>query len=110
MYSQLCFHIQQDEQKHRAIMHISRKPGEQVGADWAGGPAHIIDPDTGEIIDAFFFVGIMTYSQYSYVEAFINEKQNAWITAHVYMYEDSGDAERILVPSGTGLETVRCKH
>ena len=30
MYSQFCYHIQQDEQKHRATMHINRKPGEQV--------------------------------------------------------------------------------
>ena len=30
MYSQFCYHIQQDEQKHRATMHINRKPGEQI--------------------------------------------------------------------------------
>ena len=35
MYSQFCYHIQQDEQKHRATMHINRKPGEQVEVDWA---------------------------------------------------------------------------
>ena len=34
----------------RATMHINRKPGEQVEVDWAGAPATIIDPDTGEII------------------------------------------------------------
>lgn len=28
MYSQFCYHIQQDEQKRRATMHISRKPAE----------------------------------------------------------------------------------
>ena len=39
MYSQFCYHIQQDEQKRRATMHISRKPGEQVEVDWAGDPA-----------------------------------------------------------------------
>ena len=50
MYSQFCYHIQQDEQKRRATMHINRKPGEQVEVDWAGAPATIIDPDTGEII------------------------------------------------------------
>ena len=49
MYSQFCYHIQQDEQKRRATMHINRKPGEQVEVDWAGDPATIIDPDTGEI-------------------------------------------------------------
>lgn len=62
-------------------MHIPRKPGEQVEVDWAGDPAHIIDPDTGEITEAWIFVGVMSYSMYAYVEAFINEKQKAWITA-----------------------------
>ena len=66
MYSQFCYHIQQDEQKHRATMHINRKPGEQVEVDWAGDPATIIDPDTGEIIKGYIFVGVMTYSQYAY--------------------------------------------
>lgn len=27
MYSQFCYHIQQDEQKRNATMHISRQPG-----------------------------------------------------------------------------------
>lgn len=49
MYSQFCYHIQQDEQKRRATMHINRKPGERVEVDWAGDTATIIGPDTGEI-------------------------------------------------------------
>ena len=98
MYSQFCYHIQQDEQKRRATMRIPRKPGEQVEVDWAGAPAHIIDPYTGEITDAFLFVGVMTYSQYTYVEAFINQKQKAWISAHIRMYEYFGGVAKILVP------------
>lgn len=97
MYSQFCYYIQQDEQKRRATMHIARKPGEQVEVDWAGDPAQIIDPDTGEIIEASIFVGVMTYSQYAYVEAFINEKQQAWITAHIHMYQYFGGVAKILV-------------
>lgn len=45
MYSQFCYYIQKDEEKRRATMHIPRKPGEQTEVDWAGDPAHIIDPD-----------------------------------------------------------------
>lgn len=52
MYSQFCYYIQKDEEKRRATMHINRKPGEQVEVDWAGDPAKIIDPDTGEITNA----------------------------------------------------------
>ena len=106
MYSQFCYHIQQDEQKRRATIHISRKPGEQTEVDWAGDPAQIIDPDTGEIIPAYLFVGVMTYSQYPYVEAFINEKQRAWITAHVHMYEYFGGVTRILVPDNTKTAVI----
>ena len=36
MYSQFCYLVQQDQEKHRATMHIKRKPGEQVEVDWAG--------------------------------------------------------------------------
>ena len=106
MYSQFCYHIQQDEQKRNATMHIGRKPGEQVEVDWAGDPAYITDPDTGEIIPAWLFVGVMTYSQYPYVEAFINEKQRAWITAHVHMYEYFGGVARILVPDNTKTAVI----
>lgn len=98
MYSQFCHHIQQDEQKHRATMHISRKPGEQVEVDWAGDPATVIDPDTGEAMKAYVFVGVMTYSQYAYVEAFLDMRQKSWISAHVHMYEYFGCVAKILVP------------
>ena len=98
MYSQFCYYIQQDEQKRGATMHLNRNPGEQIEVDWAGDPAQIIDPDTGEVIKAWLFVGVLSYSQYPYVEAFTNEKQKAWITAHIHMFEYFGGVTRILVP------------
>ena len=98
MYSQFCYYIQQDENKRRATMHINRKPGEQVEVDWAGDTAKLVDPFTGEITDAYIFVGVMTYSQYAYVEAFPDEKQQSWIAAHVHMYEYFGGVAKILVP------------
>ena len=98
MYSQFCLYIQQDEERHRATMHIPRKPGEQIEVDWAGDPAHVINPNTGEILDVYVFVGVLTYSQYAYAEAFADEKQNSWITAHIHMYEYFGGVARILVP------------
>ena len=55
-------------------MHISRNPGEQVEVDWIGYPATINDPDTGGILKVYIFVGFMTYSQYAYVEAFLDMK------------------------------------
>ena len=98
MYSQFCYYIQQDESKRRATMHIKRKPAEQVEVDWAGDCAKLTDPDTGKTTDAYIFVGVMTYSQYAYVEAFPDEKQASWINAHIHMYEYFGGVARITVP------------
>ena len=109
MYSQFCYYIQQDESKRRATMHINRKPAEQVEVDWAGDPAKLTDPDTGEIVDAYIFVGVMTYSQYAYVEAFPDEKQQSWIDAHVHMYEYFGGVAKILVPDNCKTAVVHNK-
>ena len=106
MYSQFCYYVQQDEEKHRATMHINRKPGEQVEVDWAGDPAHITDPVTGEIKNAYVFVGVMSYSQYTYAEAFLDEKQDSWTRAHVHMMQFLGGVPKILVPDNTKTAVV----
>ena len=110
MYSQFCYYIQQDEQKRRATMHISRKPGEQIEVDWAGDSAAIIEPDTGEITPAFIFVSVLTYSQYPYVEAFLDEKEGSWITTHIHMYDHFGGVTRILVPDNCKTAVTHNKN
>lgn len=106
MYSQFCYHIQQNEQKRRATMHIRSKSGEQVEVDWAGDSVTIIDPDTDELLKAYIFVGVMTYSQYAYGGAFLDMKQKSWITAHVHMYEFFCGVARILVPDNCKTAVV----
>jgi transposase len=95
-------------QKTKATMHIVRQPGEKMEVDWAGQPAFITDTDTGELISAPVFVASLPYSGYSYVEAFLSQNQEAWITAHVNAYRFFGGSTRILVPDNlkTGVEKV----
>ena len=46
-----------------------------------------------------YFVGVMTYSQYAYVEAFLDDEAEIMdCNAHVHMYEYFGGVARILVP------------
>lgn len=97
MYSQFCYYIQKEEEKCRATMHIQRKPGEQIEVDWARDSAYIIDPDTGEITDAWIFVGVLTYSQYAFVKAYMDEKTYNWIKAHIQMFEFFGGVTPMLV-------------
>jgi len=110
MYSQFCYYIQQVEQKRRATMHISRKTEEQIEVDWAGDSAVFIDAETGEITPAFIFVGVLTYSQYPYVEAFLDEKQGSWINSHIHMYDYFGGVTRILVPDNCKTAVIHNKN
>jgi transposase len=106
MYSQFCFHYQKYSEKKRATMHIKRKPGDQIEVDWAGDPAYVFDRDSGEMIPAYIFVGVLSYSLYAYVEAFFSQDMDSWITAHVNMYRFFGGVTRMLVPDNlkTGVD------
>lgn len=107
MYSQFCLYVQQDEEKHSATMHIPRKPGEQIEVDWAGDTIPLINSATGEINKAFVFVGVLSYSQYAFVEAFSDMKLPSWIKAHVDMYSFFGGVSRIFVPDNTKTAVIR---
>jgi transposase len=106
MYSQFCRYYRKYANTTKATMHIHRKPGEQLEVDWAGQTAAIIDNITGEIIRAYVFVGVLSSSQYAYVEAFLSQNMENWITAHTHMYHFFGGATRILIPDNlkTGVD------
>lgn len=88
-------------------MHIQRKPGEQIEVDWAGQTAAIINNETGEIIPAYVFVAVLSYSQYAYVEAFLSRDQECWIAAHVNMYRFFGGVSKLLVPDYVARNIIR---
>jgi len=93
--------------KTKATMHLDHKPGETMQVDWAGQTAGIVDTDTGALITAYVFVAVLPYSGYAYVEAFMDMKQEAWITAHVNAYRFFGGTTRILTPDNLKTGVVK---
>ena len=93
--------------KTKATMHLNRKPGETMQVDWAGDTMGIVDTDTGELIPAYLFVSVLPYSGYAYAEAFLDEKQEAWINAHVNAYRFYNGVTRILVPDNLKTGVIK---
>jgi len=89
-------------------MHIDHKPGEQIEVDWAGQTASIFDRSTGEVVNVYIFVAVLSSSQYAYVEAFLSQNQECWILAHIDAFNFFGGVTRILIPDNlkTGVERV----
>ena len=82
--------------ENNITMHISHKPGELGQVDWAGDRAHVVDTDTGELMDSYVFVASLPYSGYAYVEAFSSMNMESWITAHVNAFNYFGGVPRVV--------------
>lgn len=81
-----------------ASMRIVREPGEQIEVDWAGDAMWFVDPVTGESARAWLFVAALSFSAYTYVEAFADMTLGSWIDAHVHAFEAFEGVARLLVP------------
>ena len=108
MYTQFCKYYREYALQTKATMHIDHKPGEKMEVDWAGQTASLIDTDTGEIIPAYIFVAVLSSSGYAYVEAFLSQNLECWITAHVHAYRFFGGVTRVLVPDNLKTGVAQC--
>ncbi|MFL8938363.1 IS21 family transposase [Rossellomorea oryzaecorticis] len=84
--------------KYKTTMPIRRKPGEIMEVDWAGSTLTLQDRATGEKIPVYVFIATLPYSQYSYVEGFIDMKSPSWLTAHIHALEYFGGVPETMVP------------
>jgi transposase len=58
----------------------------------------IFDRSTGDTIPAYVFIATLPYSQFSYVEAFLDMKSANWLIAHIHALEYFGGVPETLVP------------
>lgn len=103
-YSRYCarYRAYREATDRQVSLYHERKAGELMEVDWMGDTLPcVVDSETGERIGAHFFVAIVGYSHYPYVEAFPNEQEPAWITAHVNALRYYGGVPRIIVPDYT---------
>lgn len=104
-YSAFCHRYRKWAKANQVVMHIERRPAEQLMVDWAGTTAETIDRDTGDTHKVYVFVACLPYSSYLYAEGFYRMDQEAWLTAHIHAFEFFGGTTPILVPDNlkTGI-------
>jgi transposase len=91
-------------------LYHERKAGELMEVDWMGDTLEcIVDSTTGELTEAHFFVATLGYSHYPYVEAFPNERESNWISAHVNALAYYGGVPRVITPDNckTAVKTPK---
>lgn len=103
-YSQFCrrYSKWKDEAGKNVVMARERDPGKELFVDWMGDTLGCVaDRVTGGIMTAHFFVATLGDSNYPYVEAFPDEKQESWLMGHVHALEWIGGTPRVVVPDNT---------
>ncbi|MGO9837119.1 MAG: IS21 family transposase [Polyangiaceae bacterium] len=97
-YTQFCDDYRRWLRTHRLSMRQVHRAGEKLFVDYSGKRPHIVDRDTGEVVDVELFVAVLGASSYTYAEATRTQKIHDWIGSHVRCLAFLGGVPRDLVP------------
>lgn len=97
-YSQYCQRYRDWALTLKRSMRQVHKAGEKLFIDYCGPTIPIINPDTGEVLDAQVFVATWGASNYTYAEATRSQKKPDWMTSHINAFEFFGGVPEIMVP------------
>ncbi|MEH7026134.1 IS21 family transposase [Bacillus wiedmannii] len=86
-YSTFCRRYRSYAKTYKLTMPIKRKPGELMEVDWVGSSLNLIDCETGQNEKVYLFIATLPYSQYFYVEGFMDMKMDSWLSGHIHAYE-----------------------
>ncbi len=82
-YSRFCELYRRWEGKLAPVMRQTHVAGEALYVDYAGATFELVDPETGEVRQAQFFVAALGASNLTYAEATWTQSLPDWIASHV---------------------------
>jgi len=78
-YTQFTVHYRSWSKKTSGSMKLHHPAGQKVFVDYTGKKLSYVDRETGEVVEAEVFVGILPCSQYTFVEASKSQKREDFI-------------------------------
>jgi transposase len=110
-YSQFCEHYRRWAKKLSPTMRQVHRAGEKVFLDFSGVKPHLVNRETGELVEVELFVGVLGASSYTYAEAVESQELSCWCGAHVRMLESFGGVAEIFVPDNLkSAITQACRY
>ena len=97
-YSRFCELYREFELRLSPTMRQQHVAGDKVFVDYSGKKVDIVNPQTGEVLEAEIFVAVLGASNYTYAEATWTQSLPDWIGSHVRMFDYICGCPRLLVP------------
>lgn len=107
-YDRFCKNYQHHVMVTGAASRVGHKAAQSVEVDWSGPTMELTDPVTGATSPVFLFVACLPFSRFAFVEPTLDMRQEAWLRAHVAMFEFFGGSVPRVVPDN--LKTGVLKH
>jgi transposase len=82
-YTGFCERYRAWLRRRGLVMRQVHLAGDKLLVDYSGKKAHIIDPDTGEVVEVELFVAVLGASNFTYAEATATQRSPDWIASHV---------------------------
>jgi transposase len=110
-YTKFCEVYREWLERRGPTMRQTHEVGDKLFVDYSGKKPSIVDPQTGEVIEAELFVAVLGASNYTYVEATRTQRVHDFIGSHVRALCFFGGVPRLLVPDQlrTGVR-VPCSY
>jgi transposase len=89
------------------VMHIEHKAGDKMYVDYAGKKLKMVDPSTGEIVELEVFVSVLGASQLFFVEAWMNQQTEDFISACEQALHYYGGSPLAIVPDNLKSAVIR---
>lgn len=100
-YSQFCELYGRWAKKLRVCLRQQHRGGEKLFVDWAGQTISVVEPQTGEVRQAYLFVAVLGASNYTFAKAYLSQELPFWIRAHVEAFRFLTGVPEIIVPDNT---------
>jgi len=95
------------EKRIDVVMRQHHKAGEKLFVDWAGDTIPVTDATSGEIKGASLFVAVLGASNYTYAEAFSDQRSESFLAAHAHAFAFFGGAPELIVPDNLKTGVTR---
>jgi len=105
--SQFNWHYQNWHRSRYPVAIIEHKAGDKMYVDYTGKKLHILEPDTGELIELEVFVAILGASQLIYVETTLTQNTRDFITSNVNALEYFGGSPKAVVTDNLKAAVIK---
>jgi transposase len=97
-YSQFCDLYAGFRDRLEPSMRQVHRAGEKAFVDYSGKKPHIVDRETGEVIEVELFVMVLGASNYTYAEATRTQRLADFVASNVRAFDYFGCVPEIVVP------------